>query len=487
MSTLLKRLGKVCIYLYCMSRKPGYLLRLKRLWRKKRFDGAHTYSVVTSVYNVAPYLDCFFRSLTGQTLDFSRHIQLILVDDGSTDDSAAIIRRWQERFPDNIRYIYQENSGLGAARNSGLSLVTEPWVIFLDPDDFIACDFFSVADDFLRRQHRETPADERIKVLACNYIFYFEQDRTFRDTHPLRHRFFPSERILDCGAPKAVQLSVNSAFLNRMMLAASGLLFDERRWLSFEDAHLMLRFLHDGQAGRLAYVGEARYFYRKRKAGTSNLDLGQRSKVSYLDLFRQSHIPLLEQRMARHGCIPEAMQWTFLYNCMVYLRLLLGPFPIKQVLSPAEQQEFFTLLRQVFSYIDDRVILETDKGIKRFDAVMKDAVLVCFKDRPMSCCLVRISGYNPIRRRLSLTYTAPMVSEEELAVDGSACQPLARHCLGKELLGHPFLTECRLDFRLPKGAKLLTLRVNGIDSVFHYRGRRYEKVFPLRALPLFFG
>ena len=64
-----------------------------------------TYAVVTAVYNVEKYLDYYFRSLTKQSLSFQKYIKLILVDDGSVDSSAAIIKKWQKKFPNNIFYI----------------------------------------------------------------------------------------------------------------------------------------------------------------------------------------------------------------------------------------------------------------------------------------------------------------------------------------------------------------------------------------------
>ena len=62
-------------------------------------QGIHQYTVVSAVYNVEKYLDEFFSSLTKQSLNFKNHIQLILVDDGSPDSSAKIIKKWQKKIP----------------------------------------------------------------------------------------------------------------------------------------------------------------------------------------------------------------------------------------------------------------------------------------------------------------------------------------------------------------------------------------------------
>jgi glycosyltransferase involved in cell wall biosynthesis len=58
--------------------------------------------------------------LVNQTLDFKKHIFLVLVDDGSPDNSAEIIKKWQKQYPDNITYVKKENGGQASARNFGV-------------------------------------------------------------------------------------------------------------------------------------------------------------------------------------------------------------------------------------------------------------------------------------------------------------------------------------------------------------------------------
>lgn len=64
--------------------------------KPKKMTGHYQYTVVSAVYNVGRYLDDYFNSLVKQRLDFKKHITLILVDDGSTDNSAEIIKAWQK-------------------------------------------------------------------------------------------------------------------------------------------------------------------------------------------------------------------------------------------------------------------------------------------------------------------------------------------------------------------------------------------------------
>ena len=90
-------------------------------------------SVIVPVYNVAPYLEQCLDSIVNQTY---RHLEIILVDDGSTDDSGAICDRYAEG-DNRIRVVHLKNKGLSGARNSGLDIASGEYIIFIDSDDYI--------------------------------------------------------------------------------------------------------------------------------------------------------------------------------------------------------------------------------------------------------------------------------------------------------------------------------------------------------------
>lgn len=93
-------------------------------------------SVIIPVYNTEKYLARCLDSVIGQT---ERDLEIICVNDGSTDGSAAILARYAATDP-RIRVITQENGGLGPARNAGLETTTGDYVMFVDSDDFIPKD-----------------------------------------------------------------------------------------------------------------------------------------------------------------------------------------------------------------------------------------------------------------------------------------------------------------------------------------------------------
>ena len=90
-------------------------------------------SIIIPVYQVEKYLDKCIASVVGQTY---QNLQIILVDDGSTDRSPAICDCWKER-DSRITVVLQPNGGLSRARNAGLKLATGEFIGFVDSDDWI--------------------------------------------------------------------------------------------------------------------------------------------------------------------------------------------------------------------------------------------------------------------------------------------------------------------------------------------------------------
>lgn len=95
-------------------------------------------SVIIPVYNMEHYLECCIQSVLSQTYC---NLEVILIDDGSTDNSGELCRRYAEADA-RIKLISQENRGLSAARRRGIEAMTGNYVAFVDADDYIDADYF---------------------------------------------------------------------------------------------------------------------------------------------------------------------------------------------------------------------------------------------------------------------------------------------------------------------------------------------------------
>ena len=104
-------------------------------------------SVILPIYNVAPYLDETFQSLINQTL---KEIEIIAVNDGSTDNSEEIIRKYAQQ-DSRISHYSQENQGQSAARNLALQYAKGEYIYFMDSDDVIDTNALKICYDYAEK------------------------------------------------------------------------------------------------------------------------------------------------------------------------------------------------------------------------------------------------------------------------------------------------------------------------------------------------
>lgn len=117
-------------------------------------------SVVLPVYNVAPYLEKALESLCNQK---SEEVEFIFVNDGSTDDSLNIMKKWEKKDK-RITIIDKENEGSGMSRNRGMDVSQGEYIYFMDPDDW-------VQDNFIERI-LNVLSDNQPQVIAFGYNVY---------------------------------------------------------------------------------------------------------------------------------------------------------------------------------------------------------------------------------------------------------------------------------------------------------------------------
>lgn len=92
-------------------------------------------SIIVPIYNVERYLRRCIDSILAQKGNFD--YEILLINDGSPDNSQEIIDEYVNKFPDKIRSLYKENGGLSSARNYGINQATGKYLLFIDSDDYI--------------------------------------------------------------------------------------------------------------------------------------------------------------------------------------------------------------------------------------------------------------------------------------------------------------------------------------------------------------
>lgn len=130
-----------------------------------------TLSIITPVYNVATYLDRCVQSVLSQSYC---NLELVLIDDGSTDGSSLLCDEWAKR-DSRVVVIHKENGGVSSARNIGLEIFKGDYLTFVDPDDFLAPDTYAPNLDFLMKH----PEVDILQFPYCNYV----SDNQITDYH----------------------------------------------------------------------------------------------------------------------------------------------------------------------------------------------------------------------------------------------------------------------------------------------------------------
>ena len=426
------------------------------------------FTVISAVYNVEKYLDPFFASLTSQSLDFTSHIEVIAVDDGSTDRSAKIIKAWQRKFPDNIRYFHKANGGPASARTLGLAHASHAWLTFIDPDDYVDRDYFAEVAGAIRRH-----GEDNVSLVSCNLIFHFEADGTDRDTHPLRFRFAQGEKAVSTGDPgRYIQMSTATAFFRRSVVADAGLEFDRRVRPGFEDANFVGRYLLAAPAGLAVFLPQVKYYYRKRGDSSSIVDGFEANPEWYGDHLRYGYLGLLNAG-GGGGRIPRFVQNAILYSLSWKFHHIVDRPEVLTFLGDERQRQFQDLLSEVFALIDVDAVM--DYSVTDLPFAWRVGILNLFKDTDPPFQLAEVDALDEAASLARVTHWTR--SPEPSAVfrsGGRAVEPRYTKVRRRDFAGRAFVWE-HIDWvPVDEGGRLSVL-IGDKEATISIRHRRFKE------------
>lgn len=216
-------------------------------------------SIIVPIYNAGPYLEQCLDSIVGQT---HKDLEIILLNDGSTDDSLATMRRYAEN-DGRIKMIDKQNQGYGATCNRGLAEATGTWISIVEPDDWIEPGMYADMLAFAAKFADEgTPLDivktpywriwmpdtKQQRKLNCSY-----KDRI----HPPKQPFAIADAAhLLCHHP-----SIWSAIYRKSFLDERNIRFKEIPGAGWADNPFLVETLC--QTDRIGYFDTAYYCYRE--------------------------------------------------------------------------------------------------------------------------------------------------------------------------------------------------------------------------------
>lgn len=234
-------------------------------------------SVIVPVYNVEKYLArCLDSILTAAKVATEVETEIICVNDGSTDGSAAVL----ETYADKVRIFHKENGGQGSARNLGLDNMTGDYVMFVDPDDFIP-------EDAIWKMHKVAEESKLPLVVSMRF---------------LKNKLRPREQKVKWTVRKnawMIDKKVEYSVCNRLYKAS---IFEKRRMpkILFEDYPTAVNICADIE--KFAAINEPMYVYCDN--GVSTTIRSSYSKRKLKDMFTGVRL-IMEHKGAFSGDIPE--------------------------------------------------------------------------------------------------------------------------------------------------------------------------------------
>lgn len=210
-------------------------------------------TVIIPVYNVEQYLEECLDSLLTQTIP-QQEMEVLMINDGSSDRSLEICQRYVAAH-DNFRVLSQENRGVSAARNKGILNAKGKYLLYLDGDDTLSSETVKNVTDFFDEHYTE--------VDVVTYPLVYQNANHHTELHWRYKKYLTRTGIYDLSIyPYITQTTINICVKNRR----EKILFNEKMDLA-EDQLYNVNWQKEW--GRLGYVQEAQYNYRRITSSAS--------------------------------------------------------------------------------------------------------------------------------------------------------------------------------------------------------------------------
>lgn len=284
-------------------------------------------SVIIPVYNTEKYLEKCIRSVMGQTYS---NLDIICVNDGSTDGSAEILARLA-REDRRIIVVDKDNGGQGDARNAGLDMVSGEWVSFVDSDDTVRPDTYEVAVRAL---------EDGVDMVSWGGRIVMDETAG-KPEEDARFITAPYEGILEINPDVIRRLDVDVAVWNKLfrksVLDRYGIRFEKT---CYEDFPFTLKYLFSIRKAR--YIKDELYNYLRRADSITGETLRRTSKaIDYMTgigsmlSFASEHNIIWRQRKLLTDlfvcCFDNAMKYTTddkVDEIAAYSQYLYSEYPI---------------------------------------------------------------------------------------------------------------------------------------------------------------
>ncbi len=301
----------------------------------------YKFSVISAVYNVEPFLREAIDSVINQTIGI-KNIQLILVDDGTPDNSGKICDEYAKKYPDNIFVIHKENGGVSSARNLGLKSVKGKYVNFMDSDDKWDKSALKKVWEFFEKNQDKTD-------MVALPIKYFDGAR---GDHMLNYKFNAGSRVVNLKEEwDTPQMHVASAFFKSELFEK--IEFDTDLAYA-EDSKVVQQVLLKKQT--IGLLNKSAYLYRKRSSGEASAIQSSGQKPNwYLPVMENYHLSVLNLAQEKFKKLPKFLQMTLMYD--IQWRLKQPGLAANKNLTDRDKEKYLNYISKLLKHIDDDVII----------------------------------------------------------------------------------------------------------------------------------
>lgn len=310
-------------------------------------------ALIIPVYNSEQFLEKCIQSLENQTIFSKGVLQIIFVDDGSTDASVSMLNQFRDRFPKTVSVTVQKNKGPSAARNEGLRKISSEIDVvgFLDSDD-------SLEQTCIEKVARFFSTHPSIEVATIPRVFFGR----IEGDHPLNERFnTENDSISIIDTPFNPQFFVGGTFIRKPLLQRLKLNFDESLHY-FEDALFITRILLE--TGEYGLIKDTAYYYYKRESEDSLVDIHRLNGFPFLTLAIKGYNPLIQFSKKKYGQSIPYVHFLIMYHLRLSFRQ--RSQKMYEALSVDERNEFINLFNLLIEEISAETIAHLP--LKKYEA-----------------------------------------------------------------------------------------------------------------------
>lgn len=212
-------------------------------------------SIIIPVYNVGDYIKECLESILKQTYS---DLQVIIVDDGSTDSTMNIVKKYEDKF-NNYTILNQQNQGVSVARNTAFNHIKGEYTIYIDPDDFLEPDML---ENML-----STAIKDKVDIVISQYYVYYGKDneRNYIEKYNVDfHKIYNNYEVMDLMLNYELQGQLWNKLFKTELLNQINFKFEPNRYI--QDAFPVFKAIYKSKG--ISFINKPLYYYRQRVTST---------------------------------------------------------------------------------------------------------------------------------------------------------------------------------------------------------------------------